>query len=127
LSSGAITSRIQRLLLRISLFLTVREIGIALTVTRYIVWYDDNFFADDLPSNTSVILGSKDDIVPAKKIKRYLDRYNESVSPDKQILVEFFEGMPHAGSLFASRQLSRLSEIVLTKSRRKNEPKDLSI
>jgi pimeloyl-ACP methyl ester carboxylesterase len=126
ISSGAILSRVQRLLLRISLFLTVREMGIASTVTRFVVWYDDNFFADDLPPNSCVVLASKDDILPASKIKRYLDRFNESVSADRQILVEYCEGAPHAGSLFLSRYLDRIVSIILDKSTLERE-KDLTV
>jgi pimeloyl-ACP methyl ester carboxylesterase len=116
ISSGAITSRIQRLLLRISLFLTVREMGIASTVTRFVVWYDDNFFADDLPPNTSIVLGSKDDILPAPKIKRYLDRYNSTASADRQVLVEYCQDATHGGSLLISRFLDRVVDIVLQAS-----------
>jgi pimeloyl-ACP methyl ester carboxylesterase len=66
-------------------YISAREIGIAETLQRNLRWQETNLWVDELPNNTTVVLSSKDAIVPAKKIRNYLNHYNaqlaESLSP----------------------------------------------
>jgi pimeloyl-ACP methyl ester carboxylesterase len=93
-----------------------RELGIAKTVTRHIVWYNDNFFADELPVNTTIILSGKDMIVPSPKVERYISRHNENCLVESQKpYVHVLDGVPHGGMLLMPTQTSKVADIILTR------------
>eukprot|EP00475_Leptophrys_vorax_P019560 TRINITY_DN2678_c0_g1_i3.p1 TRINITY_DN2678_c0_g1~~TRINITY_DN2678_c0_g1_i3.p1 ORF type:complete len:469 (-),score=117.03 TRINITY_DN2678_c0_g1_i3:49-1305(-) len=147
----SIQNRKQRLsyakffLLLLFFYISAREIGIAETLQRNLRWQETNLWAEELPNNTTVVLSSKDAIVPAKKIRNYLNNYNaqlskslkpstpilhEDVKPelsmdesenkndggrDQPVFVVWQDGMPHGGFLFSPTEQSQVVDYIRAK------------
>lgn len=82
-------------------YATIREIGVAETCFRHTCWTDVVMFLEDLPGRTSVVLSEKDSMLPSRKVKRYIERYNTSPKrPGHHLDVLWLQDHAHGAFLF---------------------------
>jgi hypothetical protein len=106
--------KIFKLILLLSFYyISAREIGIAESLSRYLRWQESNIWFDELPSNTTVLLSSKDAIVPVKKVRNFIMNYNTQQHrdhPPKHLLWQ--DGMPHGGFLLSRPDQSQIIDCI---------------
>lgn len=96
-------------------YISSREIGIAETLTRNLWWQYSNLFFDDLTLvPTSIILSSRDSIVPAKTVYKYIfSQLKRNMNEQKStVLLKMQEGMPHGGFLMAARAQREILDVI---------------